>query len=236
MNELKNNILNKIKKGEVKKTSHWYFLTKEYSLWTFFGLSIFLGALSFSILLKNIFDDFGPWYKLDLENNFIYSNIFYIWIISIVLFISSAYFNYKHTKKAFKYKPILIILFSLFLSLVLGTIFYHTSLNNWVEHRIEKGSQRYLKIKDNRRMHLLKYLSENNIDEKEFFRNKNILHLKSKYETIDRKRIEKIKEILENSRGNNKEKEMRVLFERIKEKKREIDYKRFMYLIKKYED
>ena len=85
-------------------------------------------------------------------------------------------------------------------------------------------------------MHLLKYLSENNIDEKEFFRNKNILHLKSKYETIDRKRIEKIKEILENSRGNNKEKEMRVLFERIKEKKREIDYKRFMYLIKKYED
>jgi len=180
MNELKNNILNKIKKGEIKKTSHWYFLTKKYSLWTFFGLSIILGALSFSILLKNILDDFGPWYKLNLENNFIYSNIFYIWIISMFLFITSAYFNYKYTKEAFKYKSIFIILFSLFLSLILGIVFYYTSLNNWVEHRIEKNSHQYLKIKNEKRALLLKYLSENDIDEKEFFKNRKILHLKNK--------------------------------------------------------
>jgi hypothetical protein len=34
------------------------------------------GSLSFAILLKNTFDDFGAWYKLKLEENFFLSNVF----------------------------------------------------------------------------------------------------------------------------------------------------------------
>jgi hypothetical protein len=60
MSNLREKIIKKIEQGEIKKTSRWYFLTKKYFFWVSFSLSIIFGALSFSIFLKNYFDDFGP--------------------------------------------------------------------------------------------------------------------------------------------------------------------------------
>ncbi len=181
MSDLKNDILSKIKKGEIKKTSKWYFLTKKYLFWTFFSLSIFLGALSFSIFLKNILDDFGPWYKLKLENNFIYSNIYYFWIIVIILFLLSAYLNYKNTKNSFKYKNISVILFSIILSFSLGLVFYYTSLNNWTEQKIEKHNKEYLEIKKVKKEKIIKFLEDHNINKNEFFKNKKVIKIMNKY-------------------------------------------------------
>ncbi len=236
MNNLKENILKKIEAGEVRKKPRWIFLSKKYSLWSFLTLSIFFGGISFSIFLYNYFDDLGPWYKLKSESSFWLSNIFWIWILFLILFILSAILNFRQTKKGFRIKLSAIIFGALFSTIFLGFGFYKIEAGKFLDRQILSKSKQYQEMKLERQKIIFDYLEKNNIDPKEFFENKKIQKLKEEYEEVDQQRIEKLKKILENSRGSGKEKEMRELFEKIKRKKREIDYLRFLKEIEIYQN
>ena len=238
MNNLKKEILEKIKTGQVKKKSRWLFLSKKYSLWIFSILSLLFGAMSFSIFLHNYFDEFGPWYKLKLETSFWFSNIFWIWLILFLLLIISAILNFRQTKKAFKFKISLIILTILSFTLVLGFSFYKLKVGKILDRRILNNSKSYQDLKIEKQKWIFDYLEKNNIDPKEFFENDKIIQLKEKYKEIDQKRIDRLKNILEKAKKNNNKteiKELKDVFERIKIKKREIDYLRFMKELEIYQ-
>jgi hypothetical protein len=145
---------------------------------------------------------------------------------------STIYF--KKTKSGFKYKSIFVILTLILSSLFLGFVFYKTHLGHFIENNFEKHSQKYHQIKLEKRKFILKQLEKENIDPKEFFQNAKILKLKEKYDKIDNARIERLKKILENNKNLNNIDEVKILFEKIKEKKRELDYKRMLFLIEEY--
>ena len=234
MSNLKEKIIKKIEKGEIKKTSRLYFLIKKYFFWTSFILSTFLGAVSFSIFLKNYFDDFGPWYKLKIENSFFLSNIFWFWILSILIFILVAILNFKQTKKAFHFKSLYVILGTIFISLVFGGIFYQLKIGNKIEAFILNHNQRYKTMKIERENIIFDYLEKNNINPQEFFGNEKVLKKRKEWQKVDEERIKRLRKILEASKGQKNEKELRELFEKIKKKKREIDYQRFLKEVEIY--
>jgi uncharacterized membrane protein YjjP (DUF1212 family) len=78
-------------------------------------------------------------------------------------------------------------------------------------------------------------LEKENIDPKEFFQNAKILKLKEKYDKIDNARIERLKKILEKNKNLNNIDEVKALFKKIKKKKKELDYKRMLFLIEEYQ-
>ncbi len=169
MKNLKKEILKKIEKKEIKKIPRWVFIIQKIFLWFSFIFSIFLGALSFSIFIKNFFDDYGPWYKIRIESSFILSNIFLIWLSFLLIFIILAYWNFKKTKNGFKYKVSKIIIFLITVSILLGSVFHYTCLDKKIEHLILKSSPQYKKIKERKYQKILNYLEKNNINKDDFF-------------------------------------------------------------------
>lgn len=116
-------ILNKIKTEDLKP--RWRFLLKDYVIWILGGLSVLIGGLVFSVMIYLLAN--GDWHAYErirlgfLEFIWLYLPIF--WIILLVIFIFSAYYYIKHTKKGYKYSILavaaLIVISSFFLG-VLG--------------------------------------------------------------------------------------------------------------------
>jgi len=123
-------------------------------------------------------------------------------------------------------------------TLVLGFSFYKLKVGKILDRRILNNSKSYQDLKIEKQKWIFDYLEKNNIDPKEFFENDKIIQLKEKYKEIDQKRIDRLKNILEKAKKNNNKteiKELKDVFERIKIKKREIDYLRFMKELEIYQ-
>jgi len=236
--KIKKNILEKIKSGEIKKTLRWYFISKKYMFWFFSLFFVILGSFSFSILLKNIFNDFGSWYLLDDWMKVLPLKLFFVWMFGLIIFIILAYFNFKNTKKGFKYRVSFIVFVSLILSIIFGSILYKINFSNYLDQKIEKHSKIYSDLKIKKRKELEGFLEKNNIDKNEFFKNKRVIKLKNKFKKKDRERIERLKNILEklkDKKGIDLEKIQKALDE-IKKQKEKVDEKRFQELLKEFRE
>ncbi len=118
-------ILQKIKEGHIKPKPKWEFLLKSYIIWLFFGLSIVVGSLSFSIMFF-LFKNTNWQYYIDTEGILrkILIGLPYFWLLILILFIITAFYNFKHTTNGHKYSPLLIVLISMILSAAVGSIIY----------------------------------------------------------------------------------------------------------------
>lgn len=179
MDKFKDNILNKIQAGEIKKTSKWYFLTKNYFFWGFFTLSIILGSIAFSSCLIQLFHEAGPWHKLSWEQNnisYFFRSLPYLWIVFIIIFIYLADLNYRHTDNGFKYKNYLIVSSSILISLIFGIILFYTGAGNRIENRIKRHIPIYEEYRMERKKEMIKILEKKGINTEEFFQNRQIKH------------------------------------------------------------
>ncbi len=226
MKDLKEKIIDKIEKGEVKKKPFWYFLTKKYFVWVGFVLAILLGAVAFSLFLLNYFDDFGPWYRLKNSSEIIFSKIFLVWILVFVIFVVLTIFNFKQTKKSFKFEIWKIVLLSLAGIIFLGFGIYKLNYAQKIDNLLAYKSQKYLNLKNERKKEIEKILLKNGISPGEFFKDKEIISLENRWKKIDDERVKKIKKILKSMKGkisSEKINELKEEIQEIKEKKKELD-------------
>lgn len=117
-----NTILEKIKNSGVKPISKKYFIFKRF-LVMFLGIStIILGAFSFAKVSASFF--VAPWqdweYVFSSFGSFLYFSIPLIWVLSLLFFIYLIPFILEKTKSGYKYKKIILIMFSVISSFVLG--------------------------------------------------------------------------------------------------------------------
>ena len=133
-------ILNKIKKNKIKPKARWEFLLKNYSFWFSGLLSLFIGALAFSVIIfiirNNDWDLFQ--YAGKSLGVFVLATLPYFWLLSLILFLAVAYYYYKHTKKGYHYKMSLIVTLVLILSVCLGTLFYSVGFGQALEQTFSK--------------------------------------------------------------------------------------------------
>lgn len=118
-------ILDKIKEQNIQPKKRWEFLFKNYLLWLFFALAIILGGLASSATIfifkhatwVEAAPGFSPLKRL-------WVNLPLFWLLSLSLFCVLAWYDFKNTKRGYKYSPIAIVLFSIVLSILLGTAIY----------------------------------------------------------------------------------------------------------------
>lgn len=113
-----------IKIKKIKPRPRWEFLLKDYVVWVIFGLAVLIGSLSVSIIIFMIRS--SGWDSIARFNSFkpMLANIPYFWILILAIFLFLAYYNFKHTKGGYKYNPYLIIIISVLISAVLGSVVY----------------------------------------------------------------------------------------------------------------
>lgn len=137
MNEnFEQDILSAIKDKKIIPIPKWNFRLRQCFLWLTFVVSMVLGGLTFSaasfLLRQNDWDQYrgltgGLW-------SFVFLSLPYFWLVFMGLFIILTYYNFHYFKKAYKFRPYLIIILTLLASLLLGVLFDGLGLGRFLEN------------------------------------------------------------------------------------------------------
>ena len=124
--DLSKSVLNKIKKEHIKPKPKWEFLLKNYIFWGAFGLCVVIGGLAASMMIfKLTINDWGIHRQLGVSFiRFFFRSVPYFWLIILGVFILVADYNFKHTKKGYRYKLPLIVISTVLASIILGFAFF----------------------------------------------------------------------------------------------------------------
>jgi len=123
-NNVSQKALKTIRTKKIKPKPKWEFLLKDYVVWAIFGLSVLIGSLSVSIIIFMVSN--SGWDGIAKFSSLkpMLLNIPYFWILILIVFLFLAYYNFKHTKGGYKHNPYLIIIISILISAVLGSVVY----------------------------------------------------------------------------------------------------------------
>lgn len=126
MSDISNKVLEEIKEKNISPTPGWFFEIKNILMWLLFITSSFIGGLAISIiifLLANFDWEIYPMLAISQVRHAMMA-IPYFWVMSFLLLIIFAYYNFKNTKTGYRYALAVVVLTSFILSLFLGMIFY----------------------------------------------------------------------------------------------------------------
>ncbi len=117
-------ILNKILTENIKPISKRYFLIKRYGVMVFGLLITILGAVVFAKIFASILvSGWEYWdYVYDSFGSFLYAAMPLMWILLLVVFTFLTPFILEKTAHGYRYKKIILVLFSILTSIVLGIL------------------------------------------------------------------------------------------------------------------
>lgn len=133
-NNFAEKLIEKIKTEKIEPRPRWHFLLKNYFIWLFGVLSLIFGALGTSVIIYLFkYNNFDLVVKSDKVLSFLIISIPYFWFFFLLIFIFIIYYNFKHTKKGYRYKPVFIILAAIIFSILLGEIFFLAGLGKKID-------------------------------------------------------------------------------------------------------
>lgn len=148
MNDFSKQTLEKIKKEKVHPRPRWYFLTRNYFFWLMFALTTLLGGIAFGMILfitTNLDWDIYQYLGFSLSKAIIVS-LPYLWIALLLFFLFVTYYNFRNTRRGYRYRFIFIFLICLLISVLLGCGFYHYGWSETVETQLRKRIPGYQKM------------------------------------------------------------------------------------------
>ena len=122
MNELSDNILNKLQAQGVTPTPRWHFLLTRSVFWTLAIVSVLIGSMAFAVGIF-VFIDNSEVTPAAMEQSQIADvaqNIPFIWLAVLLLFTISAYFGFRNTRTGYRYATAKVILAVVLASILLG--------------------------------------------------------------------------------------------------------------------
>ncbi len=138
-------LLAKIKGEKISPRPRWQFLLKNYVVWLAGLVSLLIGAAAISVMIYLF--KFNDWEIYDQTKKsfleFFVLTLPYFWIIFLSLFIFIISYNFKHTKKGYRYSIILLGGASIMLSVFLGAIFYVAGLGEKLDNILGSGAPFY---------------------------------------------------------------------------------------------
>lgn len=130
MTKFSESIVGKINKERIAPVPRWHFLFKDGMFWVLFVFSVILGSLSFSVIIHiaksgdmSVFNH--------LQGSLFTSAVMllpYFWLLFLIIFMVVAFLNWKCTKIGYHYKRRWIILGSVGVSVLIGSIFYASGM------------------------------------------------------------------------------------------------------------
>jgi len=139
-------VLRRIKKEKIEMIPRWQFSAREVFFWFFVGLSIMTGSVFFSIILLHSL-------QIDIAiavraSGGIVRHIIafapYLWLFLLIIVTLLAWYNFKKTKRGYKYSYVLILMGSILASGVIGLLLYFGGAAQHAErYALQFGGQYY---------------------------------------------------------------------------------------------
>jgi hypothetical protein len=126
MGKISKDVIEKIKKSDIKPIPKWQFLLKDSFLWILSVVNIIFGSIGFGIiiyLLRN--NDMVS--EIRLANNFFEWIVFalpLLWILFTVVFLFISFYYFKNTEEGYRFNAVKILLFSTLISILFGSVLY----------------------------------------------------------------------------------------------------------------
>ncbi|MFA5052329.1 MAG: hypothetical protein WC544_04720 [Patescibacteria group bacterium] len=152
MNNLSQNILEKIKQEKVKPIPRWEFLLKDWVIWTGFGVSVLIGSVAYCVALFMLTTQDWDLYRYVGSNPIIdaLSGLPYIWLVALILFMSLAYYNFRHTQSGYRYRTYGIVLMGIGASIVIGSILHVSGFGDYVDNALASNLPMYRQLTPDR--------------------------------------------------------------------------------------
>lgn len=134
MTELEKKVLEAIQRQNLVPRPYYLFLAKRSVFWSLAALSIVLGAVSIAVLLFAISDYYATggrdFDNMPLDDLLVSIPVF--WLLLMPLFVASAYYGVRRTRRGYRLRPIQIVALCLAASLGLGTLFHFAEAGRMV--------------------------------------------------------------------------------------------------------
>jgi len=138
-------VLETIEEKHVELKPKWQFLLKDWVLWFVGGFSIIIGSVAVSVMILLVQD-----FDLDVARYShrgsvveLFSAFPYLWGVILLVFVGIAYMQMKHTHTGYRYSPYVIVLLSVGLSIVIGTIFFFIGFGHSVDRVLSNKVPKY---------------------------------------------------------------------------------------------
>lgn len=144
-NSISDKVLNKIDREKIKPTAKWEFIARDSLIWLFAFLSVLIGSLAVSVVIFLITGSV----QLEVQASGLkrlLCLIPYFWLLILAIFLVLAYLNFQYTKKGYKLNPYLVIVISILLSIILGSVAYAAGLGEKIEEVFYRRIPVYQKI------------------------------------------------------------------------------------------
>jgi hypothetical protein len=135
-------LLNSIKEKKMEPKPKWHFILKECLIWVAGILFLIVGAISFSLIIRMIrLSELGRFSRINYNPfEFIFLIIPIFWLALLIGFIVIIYYDFKMTKKGYRYPAIVIALTVFFASAGLGVIFSGVGVGEGVDDIISRNA------------------------------------------------------------------------------------------------
>ncbi|MCK5510431.1 hypothetical protein KAI65_02720 [Candidatus Parcubacteria bacterium] len=147
-NNIGKKILDIIEEKKIIPRPKWQFLLKAVLTWISGIISLIIGALAFSVIiymLKN--NDWDAYmYINDSLLQFILLTLPYFWILFLIMFIFIFHYNFRHTKKGYKYRLYVVAVLSIFLSMLIGSVLYASGVGKSIDFVLSDRLPAYTKF------------------------------------------------------------------------------------------
>jgi hypothetical protein len=138
----------KIKEEKMAPRPRWHFLLKNYVIWATGLLSLLIGAAAVSVMIYLL--KYNDWEIYDQTKHgfgeFILMTLPYFWLLFLALFVYILYYNFKHTKRGYRYPVWLIALLSVLASALLGLVFFLSGLGEQIDDVLGAQAPWYEKV------------------------------------------------------------------------------------------
>ena len=141
-------ILDKIEDQKIVPKPKWHFLFKDYIVWILAILSIVVGAVGFSATIFSLSHAGWDLYRVTHTNIIIFTaSVFpYLWVLLMLVFVSVSYYNFKHTKRGYKFKLSTLIFGTVLSTVILGLIFNITGFGQIADRKFGHTESRIFEM------------------------------------------------------------------------------------------
>jgi hypothetical protein len=134
--EFDKKLVEKIKEEKMAPKPRWHFLLKDYVIWAAGILALLVGAAAVSVMIYLL--KYNGWELQEQTKKsileFFLLTLPYFWIIFLGLFVFILYYNFKHTKKGYRYPVWVIATAGVGASIILGGVFYLCGLGQRIDN------------------------------------------------------------------------------------------------------
>lgn len=146
-------ILKDIKEKHICPCPRWRFMLKNWAFWLMFAVALFVGALSFAVILDVLINhDWDIYLRLHKTFwQFILLSMPYLWIVCLIFFAWIAYYDFVHIKGWYHHSVYAVVSGSILASLLLGILLFYSGVGKKIDQALDDKMPFYGMMNMNKR-------------------------------------------------------------------------------------